>query len=336
MSGDPCQQMRPTTIFLLALIASFSGADAGIAGEPAALPRVGLVSSSGDPRAPGPYIEAFRQKLRELGYVEGKNIALELRFAEGKLDRVPGFVEELAEQKVAALVVSSVPAIRAAKRAAVNVPVVMLISVDPVATGIVASLSRPGGNVTGISSLNRDLRREALDLLRDAAPGAARIGVLWNVEGRASASALKDYDVLAPTRKVQFQSLEVRSNSPDLAGAIQAAVKARSQALIVVGNPALARHLKEIAALTLKNQLPSVSERGGYADAGGLMDYSADYVENFRRLAVYVDKILKGAKPGELAIERSKFHLAVNLKIAQQLGLTLPQAVIKRADNVIR
>jgi putative ABC transport system substrate-binding protein len=156
------------------------------------------------------------------------------------------------------------------------------------------------------------------------------------VEGRASSSALKDYEALAPTRKVQFQSLEVRSNSPDLDGAFQAALKARAEGLIIIGNPALARHLKEIAALSLKNGLPSLSERGGYADVGGLMDYSADYVENFRRLAVYVDKILKGAKPGDLAIEKSKFHLAVNLKIAQQLGLALPQGLIKRADRVIR
>jgi putative ABC transport system substrate-binding protein len=322
--------------FLLALLLTIFSTGGALAGDAPALPRVGVVSSSGDPRTPGPYIDAFRQKLRELGYVEGKNIALELRFAAGKLDRVPGFVEELAQQNVAALVVSSIPAIRAAKRAAANVPVVMLVTIDPVATGIVASLSRPGGNLTGIASLNRDLRREALDLLRDAAPAAARIGVLWNVEGRASSSAVKDYETLAPTRKVQFQSLEVRSDSPDLDGAFQAAVKARAEAFIIIGNPALARHLKEIAALSLKNGLPSLSERGGYAEVGGLMDYSADYIENFRRLALYVDKILKGAKPSDLAIEKSKFHLAVNLKIAQQLGLALPQGLIKRADRVIR
>jgi putative ABC transport system substrate-binding protein len=327
--------MRRTTIFLLAAAAMFS-AGAAFAGDAPALPRIGVVSSTGDARTPGPYIDAFREKLRDLGYVEGKNIALELRFAAGKLDRVPGFVEELAQQNVAALVVSSIPAIRAAKRAAANVPVVMLATIDPVATGIVASLSRPGGNLTGIASLNRDLRRDAFDSLREAAPAVTRIGVLWNVEGRASSSALKDYETLVPTRKVQFQSLEVRSASPDLDGAFQAALKAHAQALITVGNPALARHLKEIAALALKNGLPSLSERGGYAEVGGLMDYSADYVENFRRLAVYVDKILKGAKPGELAIEKSKFHLAVNLKIAQQLGLTPPQALIKRADKVIR
>jgi len=327
--------MGRTAIFLL-LILMMSSSGVAFAGETPAIPRVGLVSSSGDPRAPGPLIDAFRQKLRELGYVEGKNVALELRFAEGKLDRVPGFVEELARQNVAALVVSSVPAIRAAKRATSTVPVVMLITIDPVATGIVASLSRPGGNLTGISSLNRDLRREALDSLRDAAPTAARIGVLWNSEGRASAAAFKDYEALAPSRKIQVQSLEVRSATPDLEGAFQAAVKARAEALIAVGNPALSRHLKRIAEMALQNRLPSLSERGGYAEAGGLMDYSADYVESFRHLAVFVDKILKGAKPGDLAIEKSKFHLAVNLKAAQQLDLTVPQSLLKRADKVIR
>ncbi|HTM08054.1 MAG TPA: ABC transporter substrate-binding protein [Verrucomicrobiae bacterium] len=300
------------------------------------IPHIGVVSSSGDPRSPGPFIDAFRQKLRDLGYAEGKNVALDLRFAEGKLDRVPSLVEELARQNVSALVVSSMPAIRAAKRATSAVPVIMLITVDPVATGIIASLSRPGGNITGITSLNRDLRREAIDLLREAAPSAARIGVLWNTEGRASASALKDYEALASTRKVQFQSLEVRGAAPDLEGAFQAAAKGRAEALIVVGNPALSRHLKKIADMALERRLPSISERGGYTAVGGLMDYSADYVENFRRLAVYVDKVLKGAKPGDLAIEKSTFHLAMNLKTAQQLGLSIPQAMQKRADKVIR
>lgn len=324
--------MKRISIFVVVLfwISSVGAADAP------PMPRVGLVSSSGNPRAPGPFIDAFRQKLRELGYAEGKNIALDLRFAEGKLDRVPSLVEELARQNIAALVVSSVPAIRAAKRATSAVPVIMLITVDPVATGIIASLSRPGGNVTGITSLNRDLRRDALDLLREAAPSATHIGVLWNTEGRASAAALKDYEALAPSRKIQFQSLEVRSAAPDLEGAFRAAVKGRADALIVVGNPALSQHLKQIADMALERRLPSISERGGYAAVGGLVDYSADYIESFRRLAIYVDKVLKGAKPGDLPIEKSTFHLAVNLKIAQQLGLSIPQAMQKRADKVIR
>jgi putative ABC transport system substrate-binding protein len=306
------------------------------AGEAPPLRRVGLVSSSGDPRAPGPLIDAFRQRLRELGYVEGQNLSLEMRFAQGRLERIPGFVEEFAKRRVDALVVSSVPAIRAAKRTTSSVPVVMLITVDPVATGIVPSLSRPGGNITGITALARDLRREAVDLLKVAAPGISRVGVLWNVEGRASAAPMKDYEGLGFGRKLQFQSLEVRSDSPDLPGAFQAAAKAGADALIAVGNTALARHLKGIAALALQNRLPSLSERGGYAELGGLMDYSADYTENFRRLAEYVDKILKGEKAGDLPIEKSKLHLVVNLKTAQQLALNIPQTVVKRADKVIR
>ena len=324
--------MRSTLLLALVTLAAASAA----AGEPPAVPRVGLVSSTGNPREPGLFIEAFRKRLRELGYVEGKNIDLNLRFAEGRLDRVPGLVEDLARQNVAALVVSSVPAVRAAKRTTSSVPVVMLITVDPVATGIVASLSRPGGNVTGIASLNRDLRRETLDMLRDVAPSAERIGVLWSIEGRAAAAPLKDYEALAPSRKIKFQSLEVRGGAPDLTGAFRAAAKGRAQAIIIVGNPALSRELKQIAGLALQHHLPSIYERGGYSEAGGLMDYSADYVENFRQLAAYVDKILKGSKPGDLAVEKSKFYLSVNLKTAQQLGLTIPQPMLKRADKVIR
>lgn len=303
--------------------------------QPPKIPRVGLVSSSGDARAPGVLIEAFRQRLKELGYTEGKNIAFEFRYAEGKLDRVPGFVDELIRLNVDALVVSSVPAIRAAKRATATAPVVMLISVDPVPLGIVESLARPGGNITGLVSLNRDLRKGGLDLLKETLPGLARAAVLWNVEGRASASSFKEYQAAA-SGKPQIQSLEIRGPVPDLEGAFQAAVKGRAGALIAVSNPVLARYSKEVAALALKNRLPSLSERGDYAAAGGLMDYSPDYTDNFRRLAVYVDKILKGARPGDLPIEKTKFHLAVNLKTAQQLGLAVPPGVSKRADRVIK
>lgn len=304
--------------------------------QPAKVARVGFVSSTGDPKAPGPLVEAFRQKLRELGHVEGKNIRVEYRYAEGKLDRVPGFVDELVGLKVETLVVSSVPAIRAAKRATTTVPVVMVISVDPVAIGIVKSLAQPGGNITGLVSLNRDLRKQGLELLKEAVPGLARVGVLWNSEGRASATAYKDYEAAAPSKKLQLQSLEVRGSTPNLEGAFQAAVKGRAGALITVSNSALARNLKPIAELALKNRLPSMSERSGYAEAGGLMDYSSDYTENFRRAAVYVDKILKGAQPADLPIEPTKFNLVVNLKTAKQLGLVIPPGVLARARRVIK
>jgi putative ABC transport system substrate-binding protein len=237
---------------------------------------------------------------------------------------------------VDALVVSSVPAIRAAKRATTTVPVIMVISVDPVAIGIVKSLAQPGGNITGLVSLNRDLRKQSLELLKEAVPGLARVGVLWNSEGRASATAFKDYEAAAPSKKLQLQSLEVRGSTPNLEGAFQAAVKGRAGALITVSNSALARNFKPIAELALKNRLPSMSERSEYAEAGGLMDYSADYAENFRRVAVYVDKILKGAKPADLPIEPTKFTLAVNLKTAKQLGLNIPPDLIKRASRVIK
>jgi putative ABC transport system substrate-binding protein len=320
-------------IVLAALLASSVVASAEQAPK---IPRVGFVSSSGDPRAPGPLVEAFQQKLRQLGYVEGKNVSVEYRYAEGKLDRVPGFVDELSRLNVDVLVVSSVPAIRAAKRATSTIPVVMLISIDPVATGIVESLAKPGGNITGIASLNRDLRKEALALLKDAIPGVSRVGVLWNVEGRASAAAVKDYEAAASGKIIQIQSLEVRGATPDLEGAFAAAIKGRAGALIAVSNPVLARYLKQIAELAMKNRLPSMAERSDYAQAGGLMDYSSDYAENFRRVAVYVDKILKGARPGELPVEKSKFQLEINLKTAQQLGLAIPPGVVSRAEKVIK
>jgi putative ABC transport system substrate-binding protein len=245
-------------------------------------------------------------------------------------------VEELIGLRVDALVVSSVPAIRAAKRATTAVPVVMVVTIDPMAAGIVQSAARPAGNITGIVSLTRDLRKGALELLKETVPGIARIGILWNAEGRASATTYKDYEASARARNIQAQSLEIRGSTPDFDGAFRAAIKGRVGALIAVSNTALARHQKQIAELAIKNRLPSLSERSGYAEAGGLMDYSADYEDNFRRVAVYVDKILKGAKPGELPLEQTKVILDVNLKTAQQIGLTIPSSVVARANRVIK
>ena len=305
--------------------------------QAAKVSRIGFVSSSGDPRAPGPLVEAFRQRLRDLGYIEGKNLLVEYRYAEGKLDRIPGLVAELVRMKVDALVVSSVPAIRAARRETKTIPVVMVISVDPVATGIVDSLARPGGNITGIASLARDLREQGLDVLREVVPEISRIGVLWNADGRASAVAFKEYQAATRAKKIKLQSLEVRGSTPDLEGAFKAAVKERAGALITVSNPVLARYPKRIAELAIKNRLPSMSERSEYVEAGGLMDYSADYAENFRHVAAYVDKILKGAKPADLPVEKqNKFELVINLKTAKQIGLTIPPEVLKRADKVIK
>ena len=300
------------------------------------VPRVGLISSTGDPRAPGPLVEAFRQKLKELGYVEGKNIVVEYQYAEGKLDRIPHLVEELVGLHVDALVVSSVPAIRAAKRATTTVPVVMVISVDPVQTGIVDSLARPGGNITGIVSLSKDLRKSALETLKEAVPGITRVGILWNATGRASARSFKEYEAAAPGKNIQVQSLEVRGPTPELEGVFRAAVKGRAGALIAVSDSLLAAHSKRIAELAIENRLPSMSERSGYVEAGGLMDYSSNYAENFKQLAVYVDKILKGARPADLPMGQAKFDLSINLKTAKQIGLAVPPKVLARAEKVIK
>ena len=327
--------MKSYQAFLLTIAMLASPAVAG-AEQAAKIPRVGFVSSTGDPKAPGPLVEAFRQKLGALGYTDGKNIQVEYRFAAGKLDRIPGFVDELLQSRVDALVVSSVPAIRAAKRSTMTVPVVLIVSIDPVATGIVGSLERPGGNITGIASLSRNLRKQGLELLKETVPGISRVAILWNLEGRVSATPLKDYEAAANSMRIQLQSLEVRGSTADLEGAFQTAVKGKAGALITVSNAALARYPKQIAELSVKNRLPSMSERSGYAEAGGLMDYSSDYTENFRRAAVYVDKILKGAKPADLPIEQTKFDLVINLKTAKQLGLTIPPGVLAQARKVIK
>ena len=281
--------------------------------------------------------EAFRQGLRGLGYVEGKNILVEYRYADGKMDRIPTLVTELLQLNIDVLVAINFPAIRAAKEASKTIPIVMVAAVDPVTSGIVDSLARPGGNVTGIATLIRDLSGKRLELLKEAVPGMSRVGVLWDAAGSSPAMGFKEYDSAAQALKIQIQSLEVRGPNPDLEAAFRAAAKARASAVITIRNPVLNRYPQQIAALAVKNRLPSMSEGSDYVQAGGLMSYSADDAENYRRAATYVDKILKGAKPAELPVEQpTKFELVINLRTAKQIGLTIPPNVLARADKVIR
>jgi ABC-type uncharacterized transport system substrate-binding protein len=305
--------------------------------QPKKVPRIGYVSGSGDANNPGPQVEAFRQGLRDLGYLEAKNILIEYRYVEGKLDRVPGLVAELVQLRVDVLVTTFTVAIRAAKQATKTIPIVMVVLVDPVATGLVDSLARPGGNITGLTSLSRDLGGKRLELLNDAVPGISRVAVLWDADSATGAIAFKEYEAAARTLKIQLQPLEVRGPNPDLEGAFQVATKARVVALIIITNPVLQRHAKQIADLAIKNRLPSMLEGSRYIEAGGLMSYSANDVDQYRRAAVFVDKILKGAKPADLPVEQpTKFELVINLKTAKQLGLTIPQSVLYRADKVIK
>jgi putative ABC transport system substrate-binding protein len=305
--------------------------------QPAKIPRIGYVSGSGDPKTPGPLVEGFRQGLRDLGYIEGKNILVEYRHVEGGLDRVPGLVTELVQLKVDVLVATFTVAIRAAKQATKTIPIVMVSPTDPVAAGFVDSLARPGGNITGVVRLIRELSGKRLELLKEAVPRISRIGVLWDGNAPGPAIAFKEYEAAARGLKLEFQSLEVRGPDPDVDGAFQAAAKGRSNALIVVRNRVVDRHSKRIVDLAIKNRLPSVWEGSEFVEAGGLISYSSDDPANFRRAAYYVDRILKGAKPADLPVEQpTKFEFIINLKTAKQIGLTIPQSLLYRADKVIK
>src|SRR5262249_19473998 len=280
-------------------------------------------------RDPGPYVEALRHGLRELGYVEGKNIAIEYRGAEGKLDLIPGIVNELVQLKVDVLVVPIQSAIRAAMQGTKTIPIIMVTGLDPVATGLVDSLARPGGNITGLATLSRDLSGKRLELLKEVVPGISRVAVLWNADEPGAAIAFKEYETSARALKIQLQSLDVRGPTPDLDGAFQTAAKRRANALIAVTTAALFLRHKRIADLAIKNRLPSLYQGSTWVEAGGLMSYSTDDLAIYRRAATYVDKILKGTKPADLPVEQpTKFEFVINLKTAKQIDLTIPQSVL--------
>jgi putative tryptophan/tyrosine transport system substrate-binding protein len=317
---------------LLALCASTEAQQA------AKIPRIGYVSGTGSPSDPGPYVEALRQGLRDLGYVEGKSFMIEYRGAEGKVDRIPSLVAELVQLNVDVLVVVTLSSIRAAKQATKTIPIVMVTG-DPVASGIVDSLARPGGNITGLATLSRDLSGKRLEMLSEAVPRLSRVGVLWNADEQTGSRGVyfKEYETAARALKIELQSLEVRGPNPDLQGAFQTAAKGRAGGLITITSAPLFLQRKRIADLAIKNRLPSMYQGSAWVEAGGLMSYSADDLEAFRRAATYVDKILKGKKPADLPVEQpTKFELVINLKTAKALGLTIPPVVMMRAERVIK
>jgi ABC-type uncharacterized transport system substrate-binding protein len=300
------------------------------------VPRIGYVVSGGRNDS-SKRMDAFRQGLRDLGYVEGKNIVLEYRYAEGHNERFPGVVAELVKQKVDVLVATALPAMRAAKQATKTIPIVIMTGEDPVAAGLIDSLARPGGNITGVARLTRELNGKRLELLKETIPGISRVGVLWDVTGVALHANFKGYEAAARALKIEIHSLQVQGPIADLNAAFQAANKQRINALVAMGNALLNRYTKRIAELAIQNRLPSMYEASQWAEDGGLMSYAADDVDSFRRAAVYVDKILKGAKPADLPVEQpTKFELVINLKAAKQIGLTIPPNVLARADRVIK
>jgi putative ABC transport system substrate-binding protein len=309
--------------------------------QQAKIPRIGFVSSSGDPNDPGPNVDAFRQGLRELGYIDGKNILVEYRYRsyKGKQDSIPSLVAELTQLKVDVLVSSISTVIRAAKQATQTTPIVMVISDDPVAIGLVKSLAHPGGNITGLTRLTRELSGKRLELFKEAVPGILRVGILWHVNAPPPGleGAFREYEAAARALKIPLQSLEVRNPNPDFARAFQAPANRQVNGFVAITNSLITVHQKTIADVAKKNRLSSMFEGSVYVGSGGLMSYSASDADQYRRAAIYVDKILKGAKPADLPVEQpTKFEFVINLKTAKQIGLTIPPNVLARADKVIR
>ena len=303
--------------------------------QPKKVPRIAYLAQRNPPTptTPDPAASAFQQGLRDLGYVEGKNILVEYRYAEGSEDRLRALVTELVQQEVDVLVSPTFQGIRAAKQTTKTIPIVMVVTVDPVASGLIDSLARPGGNLTGVTRLTRELSGKRLELLKEVVPTVRNVGILRN----ADATAFIDYEIPAGALKVKLQSLDVRNPKVDFEETFQIAVKRRVNALVVVSGALSLSYRKQIADLAIKNRLPSMHERSEEVEAGGLMSYSADNHESFRRAAIYVDKILKGAKPPDLPVEQpTKFEFVINLKTAKQIGLTIPPNVLARADRVIR
>jgi putative ABC transport system substrate-binding protein len=302
-----------------------------------AMPRIGFISSTGAPGSSSPLFEAFRLGLRDLGYVDGKNVFVELRYAEGRLDRMPALVSQLVQQKVDVIVAPNNVLIRAAKEATKTIPIVMVTTVDPVAAGYVKSFAHPGENITGLANLSRDLSAKRVELLKEMLPKMSRIAILWDADGPGPAIAFKEYEAAARAFKLEIRSLEVRGPNPDFAGAFQAAKTGHAEALIVVANALMTQHARQIFELAIKNLLPSMTEEGRFVEAGGLISYGANLADLYRRAAEYVVEILKGAKPGDLQVKLpEKFEIIVNLKTAQQIGFVIPQHVLVQADKVIK
>jgi len=300
------------------------------------IPRTAYLSAS--PLSTNPErIEAFRQGVRELGYVEGKNIVIEWRSAEGKLGRLPALTAELMRLKVDIIVTSGPTATRAAKEATSTIPIVMAQDNDPVGNGFVASLARPGGNITGLATLNPELSGKRVELLKEIVPKLSRLAVFGTSIFPGNAQALKEIELAAKAFGVKLQYLDVLS-SKDIEIAFRAATKGRADAvLIIVAGAVAGAHRTQIAELAVKRRLPAIYDRREFVDDGGLMSYGTNFADLSRRAATYVDKILKGRTPADLPVEQPmKFEFIVNLKAAKQIGLTIPPNVLVRADKVIK
>jgi ABC-type uncharacterized transport system substrate-binding protein len=321
-------------LFVLLAVAVIADAQ-----QPKKVPRIGYLGGI-SPSVNADRIEAFRQGLRELGYVEGKNIVIEWRHHEGNIDRLPALAAELARLKVDIIITVGPPAARAAKDATITIPIVMVQVGDPVGSGFVASLARPGGNITGLSSLAPELSGKRLELLKEIIPKLSRVAVFGTSTSPDNAQSLREVELAAGELKVQLQYLDVRDarDPKDIETAFRAASKERAEAvLMMVAGAVGTAHQTRILELAIKNRLPVIYRGRPSVEAGGLMSYGVNTTDLDRRSAYYVDKILKGAKSAELPIEQpTKFELVINLKTAKQIGLPIPPNVLARADKVIK
>ena len=326
------QNLKWLGLSVIAFVLLVAGAVAP-AQQPTKIPRIGILvgasASFFSARA-----EAFRQRLRELGYVEGKNIVLEYRYADGKSDRLPALAAELVQLKVDVIVATG-PAILAAKKASATIPIVFALAADPVGTGLVASLARPGGNITGLSLMAPDLDGKRLELLKEAFPKVARVAFLWEGGSRGN-RALTDMEAATKALGLKLQSLEVRGLD-DFESAFARAKRDGAHALITAPGPLLNTQQRQVLDFAAKNRLPAMYPFSEFVEAGGLMSYAPNIADLFRRAADFVDKILKGTKPADIPVEQPmKFEFIVNLKAAKQIGLTIPPNVLVRADKVIK
>jgi putative tryptophan/tyrosine transport system substrate-binding protein len=302
---------------------------------PAKVHRIGFLAG-GSLATYTALIEAFRQNLRELGYIEGRNIAIEYRASEGGENRLPELAVELVRLQVHLIVAWTTPAARAAKNATTTIPIVMVGVGDPVETGLVASLARPGANLTGLTSLSPELSGKRLELLKEVVPSATRVAVFWNPGNPSNSLQLKEVQAAAQTLALRIQSLEA-SRPDNIERAFAAMVREGAGALLVLADSFFLTHRVRLADLAAKNRVPAMYANRQNVEDGGLMSYAPDVSYMWRRLAYYVDKILKGTKPADLPVEQPmKFEFVINLKTAKQIGLTIPPNVLARADKVIR
>ena len=320
-------------LFVVALLAVAVIAEAQQAKK---VPRIGFLAAA-TPATAADLVEAFKQGLREHGYVEGQNVVLELRFGEGKAEQFPVLAAELVRLKVDVIVALTNPVIEAVRQATQTIPIVMPAASDPVAAGFVASLAQPGGNITGLTAYSPELNGKRLELLKETFPKLSRVALLLTPNFPGSALDLKETESAARSLGLRIQPLEVRDAS-DIDRAFKAMTKERADALTMFpGHPALFVNRKKIVELAAKNRLPAMYSLSAFVDAGGLMFYGSDLLVAYRRAADYVDKILKGAKPADLPVEQPmKFEFIINLKAAKQIGLTIPPNVLARADKVIK